>query len=133
MKRIAVVFLFAAVFLTACAGAQTRSAFDKNLEKYNELLRWNDLDGAALFASSSISAEFAKRVADARNAKIFDYKVINVKYDEKKREAAAVVVYSYYTYATGEVKKVTDSQKWAYASGNGIEGWQLRSPLPEFR
>jgi hypothetical protein len=49
------------------------------------------------------------------------------------RQASAVVVYSYFMYTTGEVKKVTDNQKWSYASENGTEGWQLQSLLPEFR
>jgi PAS domain-containing protein len=133
MKRFAIVFLSATLLLTACAGAQVRSAFNKTLERYNDLVRWNDMDRAILFASPSISAEFGKRAEEARKAKIFDYQVIDVKYDEKTRRASAVVVYSYYMYTTGEVKKVTDNQKWTYASGNGIESWQLQSLLPEFQ
>jgi hypothetical protein len=133
MKRTAFLFLFAWLLLVACAGAQVRSAFDKTLEKYNELVRWNDIDRAILYASPSISAEFEKRAQGARKARIFDYQVIDVKYDEKTRQASAVVVYSYYTYATGEVNKVTDNQKWTYASRNGNESWQLQSLLPEFR
>jgi hypothetical protein len=133
MKRIAFLLLFASVVLTACAGAQVRSAFDKTLEKYNDLVRWNDLDRAILLASPSISAEFGKRAEEAKKARIFDYQIIDTKYDEKTRQASAVVVYSYYVYMTGEVKKVTDNQKWVYASRNGIEVWQLQSLLPEFR
>jgi hypothetical protein len=133
MKRIALVLLFASVVLTACAGARVHSAFAKSLEKYNDLVRWNDMDRASLFASPAISVEFGKRADDAKKAKVFDYQVLDVKYDEKTREASAVVVYSYYTYTTGEVKKVTDNQKWVYTSGDGIKGWQLQSPLPEFR
>jgi hypothetical protein len=136
MKRIAPVLLFAAVFLTACAGIQAyqeRSSFDKTLEKYNDFVRWNDIDRAALFVAPAVSADFGKRVEDARKARIFDYQVVDVKYDEKTKKASAVVVYSYYLYTTGEVKKVTDNQKWVYASENGSEGWQLRSLLPEFR
>jgi hypothetical protein len=133
MKRTVFLLLFASLLLTACAGAQVRSAFDKTLERYNELVRWNDMDRAILFASPSILAEFGKRAEQAGKAKIFDYQVIDVKYDEKMRQASAVVVYSYFMYTTGEVKKVTDNQKWTYASENGTEGWQLQSLLPEFR
>jgi hypothetical protein len=133
MKRTAFLLLFALLLLAACAGAQVRSAFDKTLEKYNELVRWNDLDRAILYASPSISSEFEKRAEEARKAKIFDYQVIDKKYDEETRQASAVVIYSYYTYATGEVKKVTDNQKWTYASRNGVESWQLQSLLPEFK
>jgi hypothetical protein len=133
MKHIAVILLFAVVLLTACAEFSTRSSFDKTLEKYNEMVRWHDLNKAALLASPSIYAEYVKRVEDAGQAKIFDYQVVDVQYDEKTREASAVVIYSYFTYTTGEVRKVTDNQKWAYTSGNSGEGWRLQSPLPEFR
>jgi hypothetical protein len=133
MKRIAVVFLFAALFLSACAGAQTRRAFDKTLEKYNEMVRWHDLDSAALFASPAISTEYEKRVEEAKQAKVYDYKVVDVKYDEKTKKASAVVIYNYFLYTTGEVKNIKDNQKWAYTSADGKEGWQLQSPLPEFR
>jgi hypothetical protein len=133
MKRIAFFLFFASVVLTACAGAQAQEAFNKTLERYNDLVRWNDMDRAILFASPSVSAEFGRRAEEARKAKIFDYQVIDTKYDEKTRQASVVVVYSYYMYTTGEVKKVTDNQKWIYASRNGIEGWQLQSLMPEFR
>ncbi len=133
MKQIVILLLFAAFLLPACAGPQTRSSFDKSLENYNELIRWHELDKAALFAAPSISQEYVKRVEDAQKAKIFDYNVIDVKFDEKAREASAVVVYNYFMYTTGEVKRLTDNQRWVFTSRNGVDGWQLQSPLPEFR
>ncbi len=126
-------FLLIAMTLTACAGSQARSAFDKSLEKYNEFVRWHDLDRAALYAEPGISAEFGKRAEDARNAKVYDYQVIDKKYDEKRLEASAVVVYSYYSYSSAEVKKVTDNQKWVYTEEDGNKVWKLKSLLPEFR
>jgi hypothetical protein len=133
MKRIALILFFAALFLAACAGVQVRSAFDNTLTKYNDLVRWNRIDQAALFAAPSIASEFGKRAEAARNARIFDYQVIDVKYNEKTREASAFVVYSYYTYTSAEVKKVTDNQKWVYTSEDGVKGWRLKSLPPEFR
>ncbi len=122
-----------ALTLTACAGTQARSAFDKSLEKYNELVRWHDLDRAAYFAAPGIFDEFGKRAEEAKKAKVYDYQVIDKKYDEKKLEASAVVIYSYYSYASAEVKRVTDNQKWVYTDEDGNKVWKLKSLLPEFR
>ncbi len=119
--------------LAACAGAQTRSAFDKSLEKYNELVRWHDLDRAAFFAAPDIFNEFGKRAEEAKKVKVYDYQVIDKKYDEKKLEASVIVIYSYYLYASAEAKKLTDNQKWIYTGEGENKSWKLQSLLPEFR
>jgi hypothetical protein len=126
-------FLLIAIALTACAGSQARSAFDKSLESYNDLLRWHDLDRAALFASPDIYGEFGKRAEEAKSAKVYDYQVIDKKYDEKRLQASAVVIYSYFLYSSAEAKKVTDNQKWVYTDEGGNKVWKLESLLPEFR
>jgi hypothetical protein len=132
MMRTALLVLIT-MMLAACAGAQTRSAFDKSLEKYNDLVRWHDLDRAAFFAAPGIVSEFGKRAEEAKKVKVYDYEVIDTKYDEKKLEASAVVIYSYYSYSSAEAKKVTDNQKWVYTDEGGVKAWKLKSLLPEFR
>lgn len=122
-----------AISLVSCATAQSRDAFDMSLEKYNQLVRWGDLDRAALFCTASISEEFRERAKSAGNVRITDYQIIDVKYDEKALEASAVVTFSYYVLTSGLVNKVTDNQKWVYIDEGGVKFWRLRSPLPEFR
>ena len=125
--------LLIAINLVSCATAQSRDAFDMSLEKYNQLVRWGDLDRAALFSTTSVSEEFRERAKAAGNVKITDYQVIDVKYDEKKLEASAVVTYSYYILTSGLVTKVTDNQKWVFVDEGGVKAWRLTSLPPQFR
>jgi hypothetical protein len=119
--------------LVSCVTSQSREAFDANLEKYNQLVRWRDFDRAVLFLSASVSGEFGERVKAARDARITDYQITDVKYDDKTGEASAAVTFSYYLLTSGLVTKVTDHQKWVYADEGGVKEWRLKSPLPEFR
>jgi hypothetical protein len=126
-------FLLIPVCLVACATAQSQEAFTLSFDKYNQLVRWGDFDRAMIFSSSSISEEFGERVKAARDARITDYQIIDVRYDEKKLEASAVVTFSYYLSTSGQVARVTDKQKWAYIDEDGVKAWRLKSLLPEFR
>ncbi len=126
-------FLFVAAGIVSCATAQSREAFDMSLEQYNQLVRWGDFDRAAFFSDASISEGFRERAQAARNVRITDYQLIDVKYDEKALEASAVVSYSYYVITSGIVSQVTDNQKWVYIDEGGVKGWRLKSLLPVFR
>ncbi len=122
-----------AISLFSCATEHSREAFDMTLEKYNQLVRWRDFDGAAIFLSASVAGEFQERVKAAQNARITDYSIVDVQYDDKAREASAVVTFSYYLITSGLVTKVTDHQKWVYVNEGGAKGWRLKSPLPKFQ
>jgi hypothetical protein len=134
MKRIPLLSLLAAIVLTSCMTNRViRAEFDQSLEKYNELIRWQDADRAGIFSSASNAAEFRARAEAAKRARVVDYQIVDVRYDEKTREASAVVVFSYYMSTSALVKKVTDNQKWGYTDEGGVKSWRLMSPLPEFR
>ena len=126
-------FLLIATCLISCATDQSQGAFTLSFDKYNQLVRWGDFDRAMIFTSSSISEEFGERVKAAKDARITDYNIVDVKYDEKKLEASAVVTFSYYLSTSGRVTKVTDKQKWAYIDEGGVKSWRLKSLLPQFR
>jgi len=131
--RISLISVLIAVVLAACAGVQSRASFDKDLEKYNELVRWRELEQASFYASAPAAVKFKERAEAAKNARVIDYKIIDVKFDEKAREATAVILFSYYLLNTGQVSKVTDNQRWVYSEAGSDKGWRLASPLPEFR
>jgi len=134
MKRIQLLSLLTAIVLTSCMTNRViRAEFDQSLEKYNELIRWQDADRAGIFSSASNAEEFRARAEAAKRSRVVDYQIVDVRYDEKTREASAVVVFSYYMSTSALVKKVTDNQKWAYTDEGGVKSWRLMSPLPEFR
>jgi hypothetical protein len=134
MKRILLLSLLAAIVLTACMTNRViRADFDQSLEKYNELIRWQDIDRAEIFSSASNAAEFRARAEVAKNARVIDYQIVDVRYNEKTWEAFATVVFGYYISTSPLVKKVTDNQKWAYTDEGGVKSWRLMSLPPEFR
>ncbi len=126
-------FVLVCTCLASCAAARSREAFDLSLDKYNQLVRWGDYAQAMIFSSSSVSKEYAERVKAAGDARIADYQIIYVKYDEKALEASVAVIFSYYLRTSGVVTKVTDNQKWVYVDEGGVKAWRLKSLLPEFR
>jgi hypothetical protein len=133
MLRLRFLLLFAACVLAACSSGMIRAEFDKSLEKYNELVRWRELDKAALFAAPGISGEFRARAEAAKSSRVIDYQVVDVSYDEKAQKATATVTYKYYSLATGLVHDMTDKQEWGYTPEGDSKGWRLKSLLPEFR
>ncbi len=134
MMRTLLPLLLILMSLVSCATKETtREVFQMNLEKYNQLLRWQDFDRAALFSSASVSDKFRERVMAAKGVRITDYQIIDVKYNEKTLEASAVVTFSYYLITKGLLANLTDNQKWAYIEEDGDKAWRLKSLLPEFR
>lgn len=133
MRHTLLVF-FSVLALSACFSARlVRDEFDKSLEAYNEMVRWQDFDRAQIFLVPSAAGEFRSRAEAATKAKMVDYTITGVSYDEKKGEASATVEFSYYHTASAMLKKVRDNQKWIYLKEGGNKGWRLNSPLPEFR
>ncbi len=131
--RTLILYLLVATGLISCATAQTREALDSSLEKYNQLVRWGDFERAMIFSSGSVSQEFGERVKAARDVRITDFQIIDVKYDEKGQKASAVVIFNYYLSTSGKLTKVTDHQQWGYLDEGGVRAWRLTSLLPEFR
>lgn len=106
--------------------------FEKNFRSYNELVRWHQLEEASLFPADSISAGYRERLAAAKNVAVVDFRVIDIKYDEKKKEAEAKVEIDYYRHDTLSLKTVIDNQKWMYQGKKGKSLWRLMSLLPDF-
>ena len=63
---------------------------------------------------------------------VADYRIKNIKYDEKKKEAEVKVEIDYYKLSTSRLKTVIDDQKWTYQGKEGKGRWRLMSLLPDF-
>jgi hypothetical protein len=125
--------LLIATALVSCATQQDIKAdFERNFKNYNELVRWHQFEDASLLASDSISGEYKERLKSVKNVSVVDYRVMNVKYDEKKKTAEVTVAIDYYTHSSPRVRTVTDNQKWAYQGKEDKGLWRLISLLPEF-
>lgn len=119
--------------LLGCGGFNVRGKLDESITQYNDLVRKHMLDAASLFTTETVAREYEARAAAAKGMRMIDYRIVAVKYDEKKNEAEARVEIDYYSLATYRMKTLTDNQKWAYLEERGSKQWRLTSPLPEFK
>ena len=128
--------LFSLLIATALASCITQRSiqadFEKNFRNYNEMLRSHQFEEAGLFPAESISAEYWDRLKAAKNVAVVDYRVMDIKYDEKKKEAEAKVEIDYYKHSTLSLKTIIDNQKWAYQEKEGNGLWRLTSLPPYF-
>jgi hypothetical protein len=132
MKTLFFSLLIAAALASCSTQRGIQADFEKNFRNYNELVRWNQLEEAGTFPSDSISAGYKERLKAAKNVAVVDYRVMNIKYDEKKKEAEVKVEVDYYKRSTLSLKTVIDNQKWAYQGKEGKGLWRLMSLLPDF-
>lgn len=116
-----------------CGSYAVREQFDRNLEAYNEAVRWLEWGNASLYTEDSIREEFKARAVAAKDVKIADYRIVSRIYDPEKREATVEVDIDYYKVFSPAVRTLHDTQKWAYFDEKGTKGWRLISLPPEFR
>ena len=132
MKNLWPLFIIA-ICLTGCSSQNVRGEFDESLRTYNESLRWRAWDKTSLFPAPSILEEFNRRIAEAVNVRVVDYRIVSETYSEEHREATVKVEIDYYKVSSQTVRTLYDTQKWAYLEEDGTKGWRLLSLLPEFR
>ena len=119
---------------TILAGCETlypyREKFDKSSREYNRMVRWAELNQAAVnYADKSIRAEYEKNLVAARGVKVADSRMKSVDYNEEEKTAEVLMEFDY--YGPGLVMKtVEDRQKWRYVEK---EGWKLTSMPPAFQ
>jgi hypothetical protein len=120
------------VCLVSCSH-NIREELDKTVEKYNDLIRWNEMGAASAFTPERLREDFISRAESLKNVKIIDYKIIGVRYDEKLNKARVDVMIQYYVLTNFRAKKILYTEEWAYIEEQGVKGWKQMSPMPEFR
>jgi hypothetical protein len=106
---------------------------DKTFRAYGNIIRWEKFETASLFAASSIHDEFEKRVKDAKNVVVVDYRIINVEYGEGGKKVTVNAEISYHTLSSNLVRTLIDKQIWVYGEEKGSKQWRLLTLLPEFK
>ena len=131
--RILFLSLLILAALASCATEKnTRDNLEKNFKNYNDLLRWHQFEDASRFSADTIYGEYRERLKTAGNVVVVEYRIKNVKYDEKKKEAEVKIEIDYYTLSSTKLRTVLDNQKWVYQENDGKGLWRLMSLLPEF-
>ena len=131
--RILLFLLPLMVALSSCSTYMAKGDLDQTTMEYSTIVRWEKFETASLFAASSIRDEFEKRVKDAKDVEVVDYRIINVQYDERKKKATVNAEISYHTLSSNRVRTLTDKQLWLYGEENGSKRWRLMTLLPEFK
>ncbi|GFE56546.1 hypothetical protein [Geobacter sp. AOG1] len=128
--------IIALLCLTAIlAGCETlypyREQFDKSSRDYNRMVRWSELNQAAVsYADKTTRPEYEKHLVAAKGVKIADYRVKSVDYYEDKKTAEVLVEFDYYGPSGLTLRTVEDRQQWHYVEKSG---WRLTSMPPAFQ
>jgi hypothetical protein len=130
MRNILLVFVLIAG-LVSCS-KNIHEEFQRSLDSYNNLMRQNEFDSASRFAAPSVREEFISR-ARVKDIRIFDFRIVNAQYDEAKGKASVDVSIDYYLKTTYRAKTLLDREEWAFIEENGVKGWRLMSPPPDFK
>ncbi len=131
--RILLSLLPLTVVLVSCGTYNMRAKFDETAKSYGVVARWDKYETASVFAASSIRDEFEKRLKNAKDLEVVEYRVINVDYDAARLKATVNVQISYFLLPSTLVKTVIDKQVWQYVDEGGSRAWRLTSLPPEFK
>jgi hypothetical protein len=108
--------------------------FDQSAKGYNRMVRWHELDGAeTAYVPPGLRDEYRKRVIDAAEVKIVDYRVKSMECSPVKGEGSAWVEFDFYRPPSVTLHTIEDRQKWAYEGTEGNRAWHLTTLLPEFK
>jgi hypothetical protein len=132
MGKILILTLITTVCIACSPRQAIREEFEMSVKKYNDTIRWHDMNSASLFAAESLDEEFRARVRVAKNVQVVEYRILRTKYNEEKGEAEVQVEIDYYHLSSNRLKTLVDTQKWAYIKEDGEKHWRLMSLLPEF-
>jgi hypothetical protein len=133
VMRFFLLLLLTMIALGSCnAQRDIQAEFQKSLANYNESVRWRQLETASLFPADSISGEYKERVKKANNAEVVDYRIMDIRYDDTRKEAEVKVEIDYYTLSSSKVRTLVDIQRWVYQEKDGAGSWRLTSLFPEF-
>lgn len=106
---------------------------DTTMREYAQLVRWQELEGAAAHVSPSLLAEYRQRMPGQAEVKITDYRVVKMACDTGTVEGSATVEFQYYRPPSVTVRTVEDQQRWKYEGPARSGGWRLQTLLPAFR
>jgi hypothetical protein len=122
--------------LGACETVRARKAneeFDKTLNRYHQMIRWDEMENTESFSPDNLRPEFRKRVEAVGKIKVTDYRVKKTEYMADKGEALITVEFDYYREPSITVKTIKEVEQWKYADENGNKIWRLMSWPPDFK
>ena len=106
---------------------------DEYSKRYNKMLRWHEMDTAALvFPPEELQKEFARKVQAAKNVTVTDFRIKKMECFPEKGEATVILDIDYYREPSITVKTVEDKQEWKYLGEKDNKRWRLMTLPPDF-
>ena len=106
------VFLVATALLSSCAG-QRMNAFRHTLDSYWHGLRWRAPGTSSALVVDEERVKHLDRLSKKLDTiRIVDYTIVNVSFSQDKKEAFAVVGYSYYPLRSNSLRSGQEVQHW---------------------
>jgi hypothetical protein len=130
MRAFLLVLLLMVAVVSCSSTANVKEDLDATTKAYGIIMRWKNFESAEAFAVSSIRDEFKKRVEEAANVVVVDYRVIRGDYNEEMNNALVNVEITYYTLTSNRIRMLIDKQVWTHEKG---KVWKLMTLLPEFK
>lgn len=127
-------FLFLALMLAGCAGAQQRErlgALNEALQQFGAALRWARYMDAYAYVRMRDGDNPPPDFSKYDNYRITSYEVQRNLIDENARQAIVSIEIGYYHDALGALRKASDKQIWYY--DDEIERWFLDGDLPQLK
>jgi hypothetical protein len=138
MRILHVLIVAALLFLLASCQSiregRISEDFTKGEKEYIRMVRWQEMGSTPLyFVNDPLREEFKKRVEDAKDVKIADYRIKYRDFRPGEGKADVTVEWDYYIPPSITLKTVEDAQKWQYFDTDKKKGWVLMSLFPEFK
>ena len=133
MRKAARWLVLIAIALSACVSPsdpwERGYSLKQAQRKYNEALRWGDLEKAAKYVDPEMRSDFLAHTDVFDTLRISDYDIGEVDLDEKTLAQAEVdVTYHGYVLPRYIEKRVKDHQVWYRDEVSGDE-WRVRPEL----
>lgn len=133
--------LLLAAVTGGCSSMNSQENCEKSIKNYNRMLRWGELESASVsLVDKEKQPEFDRGVEQFRRNRvnIVDFRIRSQQCQTDRKQASSTVEFDYFLQPDYRIRTVTDHQKWQFREGEkkdaeGVNGWRLISPFPDFR
>jgi len=124
-SALVLIFGAAALWLQACAGAQSPSdTFQRDLDAYHAHLRWGRFDEAVNYLAEDEREEFLGELEQRGDGyQITDFEVKSVTVTEANKEALVVVWIQSYRLPSTTMRAETTVETWSW--DDQLRTWQI--------
>ena len=134
-KAVCVGFSLAFLASTGCAvigeladPTGRQKSLEDSQKRYTELVRWGELERASEFVDPKLREQYLNHAEAFARIRFTDFESGQLRIDEGKKTASAIVVYHAYSLSTLLEKRIREEQKW-YRDEETFTGWRVRPQL----